>query len=228
MDYGKESQGHRTLWSTLTQMTISQNLIDLAVSLSREGMLLKLVELYYPLAWHPIVMTHGSCMQQGPSALGPFLFALVLHKAAGANKEGSQRLYQAWYLDDGILASKKSAIRRSLTFVFRVAVKWWLGLDTSQGYQCAFCPAHSLEPLGHHALTGKFQVEAGAGLFPGHSQPRPANILVQNWNLGRPVALDISTVSPLNPSTLAEAGAMVGAVLEAKENDGMGPNPSSS
>ena len=94
-------------------------------------------------------------MQQGPSALGPFLFALVLHKAAGANKEGSQRLYQAWYLDDGILASKKSAIRRSLTFVFRVAVKWWLGLDTSQGYQCAFCPAHSLEPLGHHALTGK-------------------------------------------------------------------------
>ena len=39
---------------------------------------------------------------------------------------------------------------------FRVAVKWWLGLDTSQGSQCAFCPAHSLDdPLGHHALTCK-------------------------------------------------------------------------
>ena len=38
---------------------------------------------------------------------------------------------------------------------FRVAVKWWLGLDTSQGSQCAFCPAHSLDSLGHHALACK-------------------------------------------------------------------------
>ena len=41
---------------------------------------------------------------------------------------------------------------------------------------------------------------------------------MQHWNLGRPVALDISVVSPLNPSTLAEAGAMGGAVLEATES----------
>ena len=127
---------------------------------------------------------------------------------------------------------------------FRVAVKWWLGLDTSQGSQCAFCPAHSLDPLGHHALTCKcggdavlrhnalrdtlvhflhrahasVQVEVGAGLFPDHSQSRPADILLQNWNLGRPIALDISVVSPLNPSTLAEAGATFGAVLEATES----------
>eukprot|EP00731_Ephydatia_muelleri_P039043 Em1067g2a len=47
---------------------------------------------------------------------------------------------------------------------------------------------------------------------------RPADILLQNWNLGRPVALDISVVSPLNPSTLAEAGATFGAVLEATES----------
>eukprot|EP00731_Ephydatia_muelleri_P002754 Em0001g2754a len=127
---------------------------------------------------------------------------------------------------------------------FRVAVKWWLGLDTSQGSQCAFCPAHSLDPLRHHTLTCKcggdvvlrhnalrdtlvhflhrahasVQVEVGAGLFPDHSQSRPAYILLQNWNLGRPVALDISVVSPLNPSTLAEAGATFGAVLEATES----------
>ena len=127
---------------------------------------------------------------------------------------------------------------------FRVAVKWWLGLDTSQGSQCAFCPAHSLDPLGHHALTCKcggdvvlrhnalrdtlvhfvhrahasVQVEVGAGFFPDHSQSRHADILLQNWNLGRPVALDISVVSPLNPSTLAEAGATFGAVLEATES----------
>ena len=80
--------------------------------------------------------------------MGPFLFALVLHKVAGAIKEDtecSQLLYQAWYLDDGILAGKKSSIRDSWLSVipstsqglhldpieFRVAVKWWLGLDTS-------------------------------------------------------------------------------------------------
>ena len=38
---------------------------------------------------------------------------------------------------------------------FRVAVKWWLGLDTSQGSQFAFRPARSLDPVGHHALTCK-------------------------------------------------------------------------
>ena len=41
---------------------------------------------------------------------------------------------------------------------------------------------------------------------------------MKHWNHGRPVALDISAVSPLNPSTLAEAGAMVAAVLEATES----------
>ncbi|KAL5503030.1 hypothetical protein EMCRGX_G009913 [Ephydatia muelleri] len=89
----------------------------------------------------------------------------------------------------------------------------------------AFCPAQSLDPLGHHALTCKcggdvisrhnalrdtlahflhrahasIEVEAGAGLFPDHSQSRPADILAQHWNHEQPVALDISVVSPLNP-----------------------------
>ena len=52
-------------------------------------------------------------------------------------------------------------------------------------------------------------------LFPDHSQSQPADILVQHWKYGGPIALDISVVSPLNPSTLAEAGA---AVLEAMES----------
>ena len=56
-----------------------------------------------------------------------------------------------------------------------------------------------------------------AGLFIDHSQSRPADIQVQKRDLGRPVLLDISVVSPLNPSTLAEAGAMVSAVLEVTE-----------
>ena len=69
-----------------------------------------------------------------------------------------------------------------------------------------------------HRAHASVQVEVGAGLFPDHSQSRPADILLQNWNLGRPVALDISVVSPLNSSTLAETGATFRAVFEATES----------
>ena len=60
------------------------------------------------------------------------------------------------------------------------------------------------------------QVQIIIWLFPDHSQSRPADILVQNWNLGRPVALDISVAKSFN--FIAEAGATVGAVLEATES----------
>ena len=38
---------------------------------------------------------------------------------------------------------------------YNVALKWWLGLDTSCGSSCAFCPDSILDPLGHHASTCK-------------------------------------------------------------------------
>ena len=39
---------------------------------------------------------------------------------------------------------------------FQMALKWWLGLDTSQNsFSCSFCPPHALDPLGHHALSCK-------------------------------------------------------------------------
>ena len=35
----------------------------------------------------------------------------------------------------------------------QMAIKWWLGLDTSLGSPpCALCPEHPLDPLGHHAF----------------------------------------------------------------------------
>ena len=34
---------------------------------------------------------------------------------------------------------------------FQVALKWWLGMDTSQNARCSLCPSHALDPLGHHA-----------------------------------------------------------------------------
>ena len=57
--------------------------------------------------------------------------------------------------------------------------------------------------LNHAHVSVK--VDAGVGLFPGHSQSRPVDILVQNWDLGWTMSLDISFVSPLNSSTLPEA-----------------------
>ena len=38
---------------------------------------------------------------------------------------------------------------------FQVAIKWWLGLDTSGGSLCSLCPDAVLDPLGHHASTCK-------------------------------------------------------------------------
>ena len=35
----------------------------------------------------------------------------------------------------------------------QIAVKWWLGLDTSRGSSCALCPDVALDPLAHHAAT---------------------------------------------------------------------------
>ena len=31
--------------------------------------------------------------------------------------------------------------------VHPVAIKWWLGMDTSQGSQCALCPDNALDPI---------------------------------------------------------------------------------
>eukprot|EP00731_Ephydatia_muelleri_P017043 Em0010g141a len=87
---------------------------------------------------------------------------------------------------------------------FQVAIKWWLGLDTSGGSLCSLCPDTVLDPLGHHASTCKrggdavfrhnrlrdvvgescrlahlsVKVEAGNNLTPDHSHTRPADVLV--------------------------------------------------
>ena len=120
---------------------------------------------------------------------------------------------------------------------FQVAVKWWLGLDTSGDAQCALCPEKSLDPLGHHATTCKrggdvvyrhnrlrdivaescrrahlsVHLEVGHNLTPDHSNTRPADILIPHWCMGKPAALDLSVTSPLNPLTLLEAGVTAGA-----------------
>ena len=95
----------------------------------------------HPFLWHTMgQLTSQSGVQQG-DPLGPFLFALVLHKVAGAIKEDtecSQLLYQAWYLDDGILAGKKSSIRRSLSLLQELGPPLGLYINISK---CElYCP----------------------------------------------------------------------------------------
>ena len=127
--------------------------------------------------------------------------------------------------------------------VFQVAIKWWLGLDTSKGSQCALCPGSALDHLGHHAVTCKYggdvvsrhnrirdilvetcsrahigvKVEVGNNLSRDPSKTRPADILLPNWFLGRTAALDVSITSPLNSVTLLEAGVLATAAAQATE-----------
>eukprot|EP00731_Ephydatia_muelleri_P009839 Em0005g425a len=130
-----------------------------------------------------------------------------------------------------------------LPSVFQVAVKWWLGLDTSNGFLCALCPNNALDPLGHHATTCKeggdvvtrhnqlrnvlaetcriahlsVKVEMGSNLTSEHDHSRPADILLPNWALGKPAAFDISVTSPLNPKIVSVAGLSAGAAALSTE-----------
>ena len=40
--------------------------------------------------------------------------------------------------------------------VLQVAIKWWLGLDVSEGSQCTLCPGNTIDHLGHQAVTCKY------------------------------------------------------------------------
>ena len=64
-------------------------------------------------------LSSQSDVQQG-DPLGPMLFALVLQKLIStidADDECLQLLLQAWYLDDGVLAGKRSAVLRALHLI---------------------------------------------------------------------------------------------------------------
>eukprot|EP00731_Ephydatia_muelleri_P008724 Em0004g1062a len=143
-------------------------------------------------------------------------------------------------------------------------------MDVSQINSCPYCPAHSLDPMGHLALTCKYggdvvtrhnrprdgfvescrracigvQVEAsqlyqlnpastrlmipnaswlvihlevGSGWGQESSRTRPADILVTNWDNGISAAFDVTGASPLNSSTITEAGMYSGVAARAAE-----------
>ena len=107
-----------------------------------------------------------------------------------------------------------------------------------------FCPGITLDPLGHHAASCRHdgdvvsqhnnlrdifadicrrahlsvKVEVGYGLSREHFNSRPADVLVQSWDRGKPAAFDVTVASPLTPATLNEAGVSAGAAAHVAEN----------
>ena len=60
-------------------------------------------------------------------------------------------------------------------------------------------------------------MEVGSGL--GHDERRiwPADVLVPNWNLGKPATFDLTVVSPSNKSILNEACVAAGSSARVSE-----------
>ena len=106
---------------------------------------------------------------------------------------------------------------------------------------CLLCPDTALDTLGHHAVTCRrggdvvtchnclrdtfvdlcrsahlsVQVEVGNNLTLDNSCP--ADILVGNWDRGKPAAFDFTVSSPLSSAILSEASANTGAAARSAE-----------
>ena len=116
---------------------------------------------------------------------------------------------------------------------YQMAIRWWLGLDTSGRSMCPFCPDIALDPLGHHhAVTCRHgedvvichshlrdevfdlcrcahlsvSVERGHGLTRDLAHTRPADILITRWDRGKPAALRPTSSTQMVPNAKSWAG----------------------
>ena len=71
-----------------------------------------------------------------------------------------------------------------------------MDVDTSGGSLCPFCPGVAFDPLSHHAAV---KAEVGYGLGRDNVNSRPADVLVQGLDRGKPTAL-LHRHSLLSPS----------------------------
>ena len=121
---------------------------------------------------------------------------------------------------------------------FRCCLRYWLGVPLhSTPYPCPECRC-TADPYGDHqvgcggngdriarhnairdVIFSAAQSAALApskeapGLVPG-SQARPADVFLPSWSLGRPAALDVHVISPLQVLTVAEAARTPGHALQ--------------
>ena len=121
---------------------------------------------------------------------------------------------------------------------FRCCLRYWLGVPLhSTPYPCPECRC-TADPYGDHqvgcggngdriarhnairdVIFSAAQSAALApskeapGLVPG-SQARPADVFLPSWSLGRPAALDVHVISPLQVLTVADAALTPGHALQ--------------
>ena len=121
---------------------------------------------------------------------------------------------------------------------FRCCLCYWLGVPLNNGqFTCPECRG-SADPFGdyqvgcggngdrisrHNAIRDVvFSAAQSAALALSKEAPnlvpdssvRPADVLLPNWNRGRPAAVDVHVISPLQQQTLAEAASTPGHALQ--------------
>ena len=121
---------------------------------------------------------------------------------------------------------------------FRCCLRYWLGVPLhSAPYSCPECSGTADEYGDHQVGCGGngdrifrhnavrdviFSVAQSAALAPTReasgvvpdSQSRPADILLPTWSRGRPAALDVHIISPLQRKTVQEAAHTPGHALQ--------------
>jgi hypothetical protein len=120
---------------------------------------------------------------------------------------------------------------------FRLCLQYWLGVRLSNSsYTCPFC-AKSSDPFGDHGVScgGNgdritrhntlrdiiFSVASSASVSPRKEVPslipdstsRPADLFLPSWSGGKPTAMDVTVINPLQQLTLSEASSVQGAAL---------------
>ena len=67
------------------------------------------------------------------------------------------------------------------TAEFQTALKWWLGIDMFGGSRCPSCSTQSLDPLGHHALTCRYNGDVVSRYNQLKKNPADRLVLVDKW-----------------------------------------------
>eukprot|EP00731_Ephydatia_muelleri_P013057 Em0007g367a len=99
---------------------------------------------------------------------------------------------------------------------YQMAIRWWLGLDTSGMVVRHHCRRDEVFNLCRHAHLS-VSVERGHNLTRDLAHTRPADILIAGWDRGKPVALDLTITSPLCSAILSESCHQAGAAALAAE-----------